>query len=130
MDNAPVRREDVVCKPLDEAETMLYDPETEAVHILNSTARLIWELCDGEHTVADMAATIKGQCTGTEGRDVPGHVRQTLELVEIPLLPRHFDERLAPLPASPVETGLSPGRGTAPGLGRAPYRGHERAPHR
>jgi hypothetical protein len=79
MTNTPTRREDLVCRQLDETETLLYDPETEALHVLNPTARLIWELCDGEHTVADMVAAMESQYAGTEGSDVPGHVRRTLD---------------------------------------------------
>jgi len=80
MHDKPIRREDVVCKQLDEAETMLYNPDTEALHILNPTARLVWELCDGGHTVEDMAAAIKAQCTGTEGGDILGDIQRTLDV--------------------------------------------------
>ena len=79
MNDKPVRREDVTCKQLDETETMLYDPQTEALHILNPTARLIWELCDGEHTVEDMAAALKAQFTGVEGKDISGEIQTTLD---------------------------------------------------
>ena len=79
MNDKPVRRRDVTCQRLDEAETMLYDPEMGKVHILNPTARLIWELCDGEHTLADMAAAIEAQFTGLEGRDILGEIQNTLD---------------------------------------------------
>jgi hypothetical protein len=79
VNNKPVRRKGVVCKQLDETETMLYDPETEAIHILNPTARLIWELCDGKHTVADMIAATKSQFTGTDDSDISDHVHRTLD---------------------------------------------------
>ena len=78
MNNKPVQRKDVTYKQLDEAETMLYDPETDALHILNPTARLIWELCDGEHTIEDMVATIKAQYTGIEDRDILSEIQEAL----------------------------------------------------
>ena len=79
MKDMPTRREDVIVKNIDEQETMLYDPETEALHILNPTAELIWELCDGKHTAEDMVAAIQERYTGAQGNDVLGDVRKTLE---------------------------------------------------
>ena len=79
MNQKPTRRGDVICRKLDGAETMLYDPEREAVHILNPTARLIWETCTGEHTIADIVAAIRRQYTGTEGIDVHNQVQRTLD---------------------------------------------------
>ncbi|MDY7077288.1 MAG: PqqD family protein [Chloroflexota bacterium] len=79
MNNKPIRRKDVTCKQLDEAETVLYDPKTDVLHILNPTARLIWELCDGEHTIEDMTAAIEAQYTGTEGKDILSEVQRTLD---------------------------------------------------
>jgi hypothetical protein len=58
---------------------MLYDPEREAVHILNPTAKLIWETCTGDHTVADIVAAIRRQYAGTEGIDVHTQVQRTLD---------------------------------------------------
>lgn len=39
-------------------EVMLYDAGRENVHILNPTAQKIWKLCDGRHTVGEMADII------------------------------------------------------------------------
>ncbi len=61
-----MRREDVIRKSVDESETMLYDPQTETIHVLNPSAELIWELCDGEHTPADIAQAIREQYAGTQ----------------------------------------------------------------
>jgi PqqD family protein of HPr-rel-A system len=35
---------------------VVFDPETNVVHRLNATAQLIWESCDGERSVTDIAA--------------------------------------------------------------------------
>lgn len=79
MNHKPTRREDVLCRRLDKTETLLYSPQAKALHILNPTARLIWEACDGEHTVEDIVKTIESHYTGTEGNDVSGQVYQTLD---------------------------------------------------
>ncbi len=50
----PVRRDDVTYHAIDD-EALVYDPDRGATHRLNSTARFIWEHCDGAsdcHTIA------------------------------------------------------------------------------
>ncbi len=42
----PKRREDVTYHIIDD-EALIYDPDRGATHRLNSTARFIWEQCDG-----------------------------------------------------------------------------------
>ncbi|MBE0410621.1 MAG: PqqD family protein [Anaerolineales bacterium] len=42
-----------------EAELILYDASMEAVHILNRTAYLIWELCDGMHSISDIERAMR-----------------------------------------------------------------------
>lgn len=80
MKNIPTRREDVISKNIDEQETMLYDPETETLYVLNATAELVWELCDGGHTPADMVVSIRAQYTDAQDDDVLDDVSRTLEI--------------------------------------------------
>lgn len=54
MQARPRRRADVTCAVLDD-ELIVYDPLNGQSFILNQTGRLIWERCDGEHTIDDMA---------------------------------------------------------------------------
>jgi hypothetical protein len=61
-------------------ETFLYRAETEAIHVLNPTARLIWELCDGEHTLADIEQALRTSFDIPAERNVIADIRQTLEL--------------------------------------------------
>ena len=44
------------------AENAIYDPATGSVHLLNETARAIWDLCDGETTVEEMVTAIVELC--------------------------------------------------------------------
>src|SRR5215813_7903817 len=37
------------------SELVVYDVERNEVHCLNGTAARVWELCDGNHTVAEIA---------------------------------------------------------------------------
>jgi hypothetical protein len=55
------------------AETVLYTSEMKAVHVLNRTARLIWEMCDGHHTVTDMERHLRTRfAVGPHDDLVPG----------------------------------------------------------
>ncbi|MCX8042512.1 MAG: PqqD family protein [Desulfobacterota bacterium] len=53
MHEKPKRKENITVQDLGD-ETLLYDSERENVHILNYTAQLIWNLCDGEHTIEEI----------------------------------------------------------------------------
>lgn len=77
----PSRREDIVCHRF-ERQALLYDPITDDVHVLNSTALIVWDLCDGQHDVADIVSALHTRFAGTTGRDVSVDVRATLHLLE------------------------------------------------
>ena len=79
MNDKPIQRKGITHRQLDQTETMLYDQETEAIHILNPTAGLVWDLCNGEHTAEDMVAAVKAEFAGTEGRDILNEVQKTLD---------------------------------------------------
>jgi hypothetical protein len=75
----PVRKPGITAKDIG-GETLLYSAEEEAIHVLNPTAEFIWELCDGEHTVASMEQAIRANFSVTSERDVVGDIRRTLEV--------------------------------------------------
>jgi len=39
-------------------DTAVYNPDTATLHLLNPSALAIWELCDGETTVEEMAVAV------------------------------------------------------------------------
>ncbi len=75
----PKRKPGIVVKDIG-GEVLLYSADEEAVHILNPTAQLLWELCDGEHTVADMEQAIRAKFAVPAKYDVAQDVRQTLSV--------------------------------------------------
>lgn len=75
----PVRKSNIIAKDIGD-ETLLYSAEEEAIHVLNPTAKLVWDLCDGEHAVGDMEQAIRTSFSVTDEHDVTGDVRQTLEV--------------------------------------------------
>ena len=74
----PLGRADVVRRDLG-AEAMLYDPGADKVVRLNRTARRIWELCDGGHDVAAIAAALGREFATAPGADLDGDVRAVVE---------------------------------------------------
>lgn len=60
-------------------EILLYDLDGDAIHTLNPTAQVIWELCDGEHSVEDMRRSIKASFRVDDNHDVSEDIRRTLE---------------------------------------------------
>jgi hypothetical protein len=53
----PLRREGVWLRATSD-ENAVYDPVTKGLHLLNETARAIWELCDGATTPDEMVRAI------------------------------------------------------------------------
>jgi hypothetical protein len=53
----PTRKTSVVAREV-ENECILYDPDAKMVYVLNATARDIWNLCDGNHDLEQIALKI------------------------------------------------------------------------
>jgi hypothetical protein len=75
----PIRRTDIVAKSVGR-EIILYGSTDEAIHILNPTAKLIWDHCDGEHTLADMEQIIRTRFSVPPERNIKIDISNTLEL--------------------------------------------------
>ena len=56
--NKPIRNPQIMMQQLYD-EMMLYNIQTEEVHILNPTAKLIWELSDGTHTIKQITQAMQ-----------------------------------------------------------------------
>lgn len=52
------RQKDLVVEELPD-ETLVYDLERDKAHCLNPTAAMVWNRCDGQTSVADMAALLE-----------------------------------------------------------------------
>jgi hypothetical protein len=75
----PIRHPDILLQEAGE-ETLLYSPEGRAVHVLNLTARAIWERCDGQHSIGDIVQELRASYAVPPEYDVEGDVRRTLEV--------------------------------------------------
>ncbi len=56
--DGPRARKDVVTSKLG-CETMLYDPASDRLHVLNEAASLVWVMADGSHTACEMAEGLR-----------------------------------------------------------------------
>lgn len=59
MADQPKRKEGVGICSLGK-EWFLHDKNQGNVHVINETAKSIWELCDGSHTLEEIESSVKG----------------------------------------------------------------------
>lgn len=90
MQPNPVRRPDIEAHAVDD-ELVLYDPLSDHAHALNSTARTVWDLCDGSHDVGDIARILIERFPEASA-SIPGDVARVL----LDLMNRHLLADAAP----------------------------------
>ena len=78
LSDKPRRRDLVVCRKMGD-ETVLHDSETGAIHALNPNAYLVWDLCDGEHGLADMEKALRDHFSISETDKVSEDIRDVIE---------------------------------------------------
>lgn len=72
------RREGITVQAVKD-EIILYDSAQDETHLLNQTSAIVWKLCDGTHTISEMAERV-AQSTGTPSN--PELVRFALSQME------------------------------------------------
>lgn len=76
-------------------EAVVWDPVPEQLHYLNHSAALVFGLCDGRTTIAEMAEAI-GDAYEMDPRELDGQIRPLLrQLREVGLLEGKAAERIA-----------------------------------
>ena len=73
----PLKRDGIVARNLGE-ECILYDETHGGMHVVNSVAGLVLELCDGQHTVEQMEARVREAFAVADGTDVRGDLDRIL----------------------------------------------------
>jgi len=56
--NKPSRKSDILLQEIGN-EVFLYDPTKGVLHVLNPTAILVWNQCDGEHTMTEIEENLR-----------------------------------------------------------------------
>lgn len=75
----PIRRHDLIEQDIGQT-MLLYGTKGKVLHVLNSTAKLIWKLCDGEHSLEDMEQVIREKFPLSGKYDVAQNIHLALEL--------------------------------------------------
>ena len=76
MTDHPVKRGELIQSKTAEGWTV-YDERSDSLHVLNVTAKAIWELCDGSTTPEEISSAI-AEVTGLSHEEASDHVGQTL----------------------------------------------------
>ena len=76
----PLRRKNLILKDLGD-EFLIYSAEHKKIHVINPTARLIWNMCDGEHSVIEIEAEIRSNFSIPIERDIAKDLQITLKLL-------------------------------------------------
>lgn len=94
----PRARADCLSRKFD-AEVLIYDPQHDVGHCLNSTAAAVWQLCDGKSSPRQMAAELSRQFSApVEERVVQlalGQLADANLLVERDVIVESLSRRLA-----------------------------------
>ena len=61
MSDRRPRKRDGLSERLVAGERVVLDPESESMHQLNLSATVVWELCDGDKTVTEIAKSVAEQ---------------------------------------------------------------------
>ena len=77
----PVQRRDVWVEPM-EAETMLYPASGGAVHVLHASAKLIWDLCDGQHSIEEIEQKLRERFAIPEGNMSPQISKERFKILD------------------------------------------------
>lgn len=74
----PIRKDSVLSGNMGK-ETVLYNEESGAIHVLNPTALLVWDRCDGEHNLEDMEKAIRTEFSVGAEQSVAEDIVEVLE---------------------------------------------------
>ncbi|GJQ48662.1 MAG: hypothetical protein HKUEN01_10480 [Candidatus Kuenenia stuttgartiensis] len=59
-------------------EVVLRNVDEKTIHVLNTTARIIWELCDGEHTIGDIERKLRETFSIPDDTNIRNDIVNTL----------------------------------------------------
>lgn len=80
MSHLPQRRGELLQARSSDGWT-IYEPENDSLHMLNETAKAIWDLCDGRTSAKEMAAAVS-ELTGLSIEHAEAEVMSALGRLE------------------------------------------------
>ncbi|MEN8220135.1 MAG: PqqD family protein [Pseudomonadota bacterium] len=73
----PLKKEKIVLRDIGD-EAVLYNPQTKAIHVLNKTSSMVWESCDGKHSLKMIEKKIMDKFDVSSAQDVKDDIIETL----------------------------------------------------
>ena len=77
----PVRKPDITVKQVG-SEVIVFGRADKEIHVLNATAKLIWDLCDGKHTVEEIEASIRSRFSVPPESNLTEDIQKTLRVFD------------------------------------------------
>ncbi len=74
-----LRKNNLLLKDLGD-EFLIYSAEHKEIHVMNPTARLIWDMCDGEHSITDIEKELRAHFSNSDGRDIIKDIQSTINI--------------------------------------------------
>lgn len=72
-----LKKEKIVIRDMGD-EAVLYNPETKAIHVLNKTSSMIWEYCNGKHSLEMIENKIMEKFNVSNVPDIKDDIRETI----------------------------------------------------
>ncbi len=73
----PLKTEKIVIRDMGD-ETVLYNPHTKSIHVLNKTSSMVWGYCDGKHSLKMIENKILDTFNVANVQDVQKDLRETI----------------------------------------------------
>lgn len=77
----PQRKAEFVTQDIG-GETIVYTKDDEAIHVLNSTAKCIWDLCDGQHALEEIEQALRACFEIQPEQDVRSDIQRVLAVFQ------------------------------------------------
>lgn len=76
-----IRNPDVILREEDADGALLFNPDTNAIKVINDTGLAVWRRCDGRHTLADLVAALDEEFEAVPLDTAPGEVQEFLDIL-------------------------------------------------
>lgn len=77
LDDTPLARDDVVLRPLSD-EWVIYDPESNQIHVLNKSAAVAWLCCTGDLSVREIVDEVASSFTVEDPARMEGEILEAV----------------------------------------------------
>ena len=73
----PLKKDKIILRDIGD-EAVLYNPQTKSIHVLNNTSSMVWEYCDGKHSLEMIENKIIDTFNVSNAQNVKDDLRETI----------------------------------------------------